>query len=78
MSGAAAQDVGGGTATAAGIVNGVGSLGQLLSPLIVAFVADQYGWDYVFSVFVAFALAGAALLATQWGYPARGIEDSTA
>ena len=78
MSGAAAQDVGGGTATAAGIVNGVGSVGQLLSPLIVAVVADQYGWDYVFMVFVAFALAGAGLLATQWGYPARGIEEGTA
>ena len=77
MSGAAAQDVGGGTATAAGIVNGVGSVGQLLSPLIVAYVADQYGWDYVFSVFVVFALAGAGLLATQWGYTARGIEEGS-
>ncbi len=77
MSGAAAQDVGGGTATAAGIVNGVGSVGQLLSPLIVAFVADQYGWDYVFMVFVAFALAGAGLLATQWGYRTPGIEEGS-
>ena len=75
MSGAAAQDVGGGTAMAAGIVNGVGSVGQMLSPFIVAYVADQYGWDYVFLVFVAFALAGAGLLATQWGYQAPGIEE---
>ncbi len=77
MSGAAAQDVGGGTATAAGIVNGVGSVGQLLSPLIVAVVAGQYGWDYVFMVFVAFALAGAGLLATQWGYRTPGIEEGS-
>ena len=77
MSGAAAQDVGGGTATAAGIVNGVGSIGQLLSAPIVAYVAEQYGWDYVFSVFVAFALAGAGLLATQWGYRAPGIEEGS-
>ena len=77
MSGAAAQDVGGGTAMAAGIVNGVGSVGQLLSPLIVAYVADQYGWDYVFSIFVVFSLAGAGLLATQWGYRAPGIEEGS-
>lgn len=77
MSGAAAQDVGGGTAAAAGFVNGVGSIGQMLSPLIVAYVADEYGWDQVFLLFVVFALAGAGLLATQWGYEVRGIEEGS-
>jgi sugar phosphate permease len=78
MSGAAAQDVGGGSATAAGIVNGVGSIGQLLSPLIVGYVAYAYGWDRVFSLFVVFALAGAAILATQWNYRPREIVESPA
>jgi sugar phosphate permease len=77
MSGAAAQNVGGGTAAAAGFVNGVGSIGQMLSPLIVAYVADAYGWDTVFLLFVWFALAGAGLLATQWGYRAPGIEEGS-
>ena len=77
MSGAAAQDVGGGTAAAAGFVNGVGSIGQMFSPLIVAYVVDAYGWDYVFLIFVGFALVGAGLLATQWGYQARGIEEGS-
>lgn len=76
MSGAAAQDVGGGSATAAGIVNGVGSIGQLLSPLIVGYIAYAYGWDRVFSLFVVFALAGAAILATQWNYRPREILES--
>ncbi|GMR22449.1 MAG: MFS transporter [Acidobacteriota bacterium] len=78
MSGAAAQDVGGGSATAAGIVNGVGSIGQLLSPLIVGYVAYEYGWDRVFSLFVVFALAGATILATQWNYRPREIMESPA
>jgi sugar phosphate permease len=77
MSGAAAQNVGGGTAAAAGFVNGVGSIGQMFSPLIVAYVADAYGWDTVFLLFVGFALAGAGLLATQWGYRAPGIEEGS-
>ena len=78
MSGAAAQDVGAGSATAAGIVNGVGSIGQLLSPLIVGYIAHVYGWDRVFSLFVFFALAGAGILATQWNYRPREIVESTA
>ena len=78
MSGAAAQDVGGGSATAAGIVNGVGSIGQMLSPLIVGYVAHVYGWDRVFSLFVFFALAGAGILGTQWNYRPREMTESVA
>ena len=78
MSGAAAQDVGRGSATAAGIVNGVGSIGQLLSPLIVGYVAHVYGWDRVFSLFVFFALAGAGILAAQWNYRPREMMKSPA
>ena len=68
MTGAAAQDYGGreGSGTAAGFINGVGSLGQLCSPFLVAYVVDAYGWDSLFYLFVIFALIGGTLLATRW------------
>lgn len=70
MSGAAAMDIGSqrGAATAAGVINGMGSVGQLLSPLLVAYVVDAMGWDSLFYVFVVFSLISAALLATKWNY----------
>jgi len=70
MSGAAAQDVGSqqGAATAAGFIDGVGSIGQIFSPYVVAFVTEKYGWDALFYLFVAFALIGTCLLATRWNY----------
>lgn len=70
VQGAACQDVGGVrcAASAAGLVNGVASLGQLASPYLVALVADRWGWDTVFSVFVAIALAGSAVTAPFWNY----------
>lgn len=73
MSGAAAQDAvsARATATAAGFINGIGSLGQLLSPYLVAFVVDRFGWDKLFSLFVAFALIGGGLLAAMWNQPPR-------
>jgi OPA family glycerol-3-phosphate transporter-like MFS transporter len=73
MTGAAAQDMGGrhGAATAAGFINGVGSIGQMCSPLLVAYVADAYGWDYLFYLFVIFSLVGGSLLATKWNYVPR-------
>jgi OPA family sugar phosphate sensor protein UhpC-like MFS transporter len=68
LQGAASQDAGGseGAAAAAGLVNGVASLGQLVSPYLVALVATRWGWDALFSCFVAVAVAGAALSALFW------------
>ncbi|MBA4409390.1 MAG: MFS transporter [Bacteroidota bacterium] len=70
MSGAAAMDMGKnhGAALAAGLINGVGSAGQLLSPFAVAFVSDQYGWDALFRLFVIVALIAALLLILKWNY----------
>jgi OPA family glycerol-3-phosphate transporter-like MFS transporter len=70
MSGAAAQDVGSqrGAATAAGLIDGVGSIGQIFSPYVVAFVTEKYGWDALFYLFIAFALIGGCLLTTKWNY----------
>jgi sugar phosphate permease len=65
LSGAGAQDVGAerGAGTAAGLIDGIGHLGSLLSPYIVVYVSKQYGWDRLFVILAASAfVAGAALL----------------
>lgn len=54
------------TARAAGFVNGVGSVGQVLSPYFVALVSAQYGWDAMFYSLGATSVLGAIALATQW------------
>ena len=73
LQGAAAQDCGGatGAASAAGLVNGIASLGQLVSPYLVAWVATRWGWDTLFLCFVGVALAGAAICTLFWSYRAN-------
>lgn len=70
MSGAAAMDIGSqkGAGVASGFINGMGSAGQLWSPLLVAYITDWFGWDKLFLVFTVFALVGGVLLATKWNY----------
>lgn len=70
MSGAAAMDFGKnhGAALAAGVINGVGSAGQLLSPVAVAYVSGKYGWDALFGLFVIVTLIAAILLILKWNY----------
>jgi sugar phosphate permease len=70
MSGAAAQDIGSAkaAATASGLIDGIGHLGEIVSPFVVAYVTARFGWDVLFYVFVLFALIGATLLATHWNY----------
>jgi len=74
LQGATSQDIGSKWAvgTAAGFISGFGSLGQLLSPFLVAYIAQRYGWNAVFQFFVFISFVGAALLATKWNYGARG------
>lgn len=73
LSGAAAQDIGSqrGAATAAGIINGMGSAGQALHGYVVAAVATTYGWDAVFYLFVVFGIFTGFLTMTKWNYGAR-------
>jgi OPA family sugar phosphate sensor protein UhpC-like MFS transporter len=73
MSGAAAQDIGTqeGAGTAAGLIDGVGSVGQVFSPYIVALVTFHFGWNTLFHVFVVLSLIGGGLLATRWNYQAN-------
>ena len=65
ISGAAAQDAGGNeaAATAAGFINGMGSIGAVLQGLLTSRISARYGWDALFEVFVALAfLAAVAML----------------
>jgi OPA family glycerol-3-phosphate transporter-like MFS transporter len=80
MSGAAAQDVGSqeGAATAAGLIDGVGSIGQLFSPYVVTLVAARFGWNVLFYLFVVFSLIGGGLLATRWNYKAHARSEIVA
>jgi OPA family sugar phosphate sensor protein UhpC-like MFS transporter len=64
LSGAAAQDAGGKYAAgvAAGMVNGIGSVGAILQEALTRGVSKHYGWDKLFYVFVGLALFSAACL----------------
>ena len=77
MSGAAAMDMGKthGAALAAGLINGIGSVGQLLSPFAVAYVSQKYGWNALFQLFVVVTLIAAGLLIAKWNYGTENQED---
>ena len=70
LCGATAMDIGGkkGAATAAGIINGVGSAGQLLSPFIAAYFSETLGWNALFYGFVVLAVIGALLAVSKWNF----------
>ncbi|HTB16205.1 MAG TPA: MFS transporter [Bryobacteraceae bacterium] len=58
-------------ARAAGIVNGVGSLGQLISAYVVAVVVSRFGWDQLFTFFVICSIAAGGLLTLRWNKGVR-------
>jgi OPA family sugar phosphate sensor protein UhpC-like MFS transporter len=60
------------TARAAGIVNGVGSLGQLISAYVVAIIVSRFGWDQLFTFFLVCAAAAGTLLTLRWN---KGLEQ---
>jgi sugar phosphate permease len=68
LSGAAAQDVGQtkATATASGLIDGIGHLGSLLSPYLVVFISAHYGWDKLFLVFAVAGMMAALMLLPVW------------
>lgn len=61
------------TATAGGFVNSVGSTGQLVSPLAVAWISARWGWDAVFYTVVVVAVAGGAILTAMWS--SEGVKE---
>lgn len=73
VTGAGAMDLGTrrGAATVAGVINGIGSCGQLLSAHMVARVASSWGWDSLFYLFAIFSFIGGALLCTRWNFGGR-------
>jgi sugar phosphate permease len=74
LSGAGAQDIGEvkATATATGLIEGVGHLGALLSPYIVVFVSTRYGWNSLFEVFAVAAFLAGAVLMPIWNLRPQG------
>ena len=68
LSGAAAQDIGQAkaAATASGLIDGIGHLGSLISPYLVIYVSELYGWDRLFLVFAAAGFAAAGMLIPLW------------
>ncbi len=72
VSGTAAMDFGSrrGAATAAGFINGMGSIGAALQGIVVGFVAHRAGWHAVFTLLICAAALAAAVQATMWN--ARG------
>jgi len=74
MSGPASVDAvrPGHAARAAGIVNGVGSMGQLISAYVVAIIVSRFGWDQLFTFFLVCAAAAGTLLTLRWN---KGLEE---
>jgi sugar phosphate permease len=68
LSGAAAQDIGQAkvAATASGLIDGIGHLGALISPYLVIYFSEHYGWDRLFLVFAAAGFAAAGMLIPLW------------
>ena len=63
ISTAGAMDVGGkqGAAMASGFINGTGSMGQMVSPFVLVYITDKYGWESLFYFFVILAFVGVIL-----------------
>lgn len=63
ISGAVAQDLGGthAAALASGLINGVGSIGQVLQGFLLVYITDEYGWLTLFDVFAGLAAVGAVM-----------------
>ena len=55
-----------GTSTAAGFVNGLGSIGPAIMPIIVGYISASFGWVSVFYLLIALSIACAALMMTLW------------
>jgi sugar phosphate permease len=66
------------SARAIAAVNGAGSVGQMLSPLLVTWFARHYGWDNLFNLFLITSLVAAAIVAPRWNDDARELTPAIA
>ncbi len=55
-----------GASSAAGLINGLGSTGQILGMSLPGVISARYGWGVLFSCFGAFILTAALLLLPKW------------
>jgi OPA family sugar phosphate sensor protein UhpC-like MFS transporter len=64
LSGTVSQDLGGPHAAglAHGLVNSIGSIGQVLQGFVLVYVVGRWGWNTLFVVFMALAAVGALCL----------------
>ncbi|MEP7124848.1 MAG: MFS transporter [Byssovorax sp.] len=79
ISAAAAQDAGGplAAAQAAGIINGLGSIGGVLQEVVTRQVSDRFGWNALFYVFVGLALLSAVGLSPTFRGKGARAEEAT-
>lgn len=68
MSMATAMDLGTGkgAASAAGVINGAGSVGATLSPFLGAYVSTRFGWTNAWYVLAALMVVAAAITLPRW------------
>ena len=72
--GTVAMDFGGGrgTATAAGLINGMGAIGATIQGPFIGWFSDKYGWGFFFYLFIGLSVLATLLTASLWNRrPAR-------
>lgn len=64
ISGACAQDIGGPrlSGSAAGFINGLGSLGGISQGFITVYISENFGWDMLFYFFILVAFLAALIM----------------
>ncbi len=68
ISGVAAIDFGGhkGASSAAGFINGCGSISAIFGGAGVGYIAQYYNWAILFQIFAVITLMGAIILILKW------------
>ncbi len=64
------------SATANGLAGIFGYVGSFVSAIAVGIVADAFGWNMVFYLFIAVGIIGALTFVTMWNAPRDGYERS--
>lgn len=79
ISGTAAMDFGTkkGAATAAGFINGMGSIGAVLGGSLPGYISDRWGWETLFYVLAGLVFLAAILMLPMWNrIPPSAAESS--
>ena len=68
LAGTAALDFGSarGASTASGVVNGAGSIGQIIGPAIPGILPKEWGWHGVFTILAGMVLVAGLALLPKW------------